>query len=125
MVLNHIRICLISLLFTVGQGINLFKISKAHHISRGGGIRTHSARGNGFTVRPDSPTSAPPARSSLVLTKLVNLSWSFRFQLPSALPLAESVRTQAKPDCRTPLLVYTRAGLRHQRYTLHFVAGQV
>ena len=27
---------------------------------QGGGIRTHSARGNGFTARPDSPTSAPP-----------------------------------------------------------------
>ena len=31
--------------------------------SRGGGIRTHSARGNGFTDRPDSPTSAPPANT--------------------------------------------------------------
>ena len=71
------------------------------------------------------PYGISTLRSSLVLTKLVNLSWSFRLQLPSALPLAESVRTQAIPACRTPLLVYTRAGLRHQRYTLHFVAGQV
>ena len=28
-------------------------------LNRGGGIRTHSAYGNGFTVRRDSPTSPP------------------------------------------------------------------
>ena len=30
------------------------------YFGQGGGIRTHSAKGNGFTARPDSPTSAPP-----------------------------------------------------------------
>ena len=37
-----------------------YQLSQLSIFGQGGGIRTHSARGNGFTARPDSPTSAPP-----------------------------------------------------------------
>ena len=70
-----------------------------YYFGRGGGIRTHSAVGNGFTVRPSSPTLAPPVkdfrsvnRTSLYLPHLLSeediflllLRLPVKYQTPSS-----------------------------------------